>query len=357
MKNKSISSSTLYTQLYQECQAMAQYALASGKSIPEGVLQTIYESGFAEGIGTTDLSATSQNGSNKEDADIGGSLSKSPLANSQPLSFDITPLAKAHQQLVTIVQPAKPQALLLLANEKANARWWHILGATRVTRFLMIVAIFFLVVFIASSLDPNMTGQANISNGSGYVLLVNELFLLSAAGLGVTFAILFKINKAIANGTYDPKSEASYSVKIISGLISGLLLATLVPLPKGDNSLSDLFGEPLLALLGGFSSGLLFQILNYLLKSVESLVTTTGEGQADAQKQLISLHTKEALAQERLSLASKLIKAQQDTTDSAGKDMLKQAMNDLLGDETVFPTNNNSSVAPKTSAMASTASG
>ena len=355
MKNKPISPPTLYSQLCQECQVMAEYALTSGKIIPEPVLQTVYESSCAENTATKDISATSSNASkpNKQDADGDESQPKSTPTKHQRPGFDITPLARAHQQLVTIVKPAKPETLVLLASEKAKAGWWNILGPMPIIRCLIIVAILFLVIFIAVSLSSDVTGNANVPGDNGLSLLMNELFLLAAAGLGVTFAMLFKANSAIANGTYDPRWEGSYSIKIVSGLIAGLLLAMLIPLPDTNDTFTNIFAEPLLALLGGFSSELLFRILNRLLKIVESLVTETAQRQADAQEEIVSLRTKEALAQERLSLATRVIKLQQDTANTAAKDMLKQVINELLGnDQTIALQNKNLAVAQTASTAA-----
>lgn len=61
-------------------------------------------------------------------------------------------------------------------------------------------------------------------------------YYLAAAGLGVSFAALYKANTFIANGTFDPTYHASYWIRFFLGLIAGLILAIMVPRHTSANT-------------------------------------------------------------------------------------------------------------------------
>jgi len=54
---------------------------------------------------------------------------------------------------------------------------------------------------------PKVNGSPDgfsLLKNSGMDLLLNELFLLSAAGIGASFSNLFQANLFVRNGTFDP---------------------------------------------------------------------------------------------------------------------------------------------------------
>ena len=143
------------------------------------------------------------------------------------------------------------------------------LGAGVVLMALMCLASF---VALATSADVNTVSVSkNILEIHGFPLLLNLLFLLTAAALGACFAALFQANRFIAEGTFDPKYESSYWIRVILGLIAGLLLSHMVPLTNDDISKLSVT-KPMLALLGGFSAAMVYRIISRLIEAVESLV-------------------------------------------------------------------------------------
>jgi hypothetical protein len=118
-------------------------------------------------------------------------------------------LARTHHQFSQIVAPATPHTLLLLEEDKEDASAWRFLGPIRIIRRLMGVGFLCLVIFLFTTLSPLVTGQVDFVNSSGPSLLLNELLLLSAAGIRAAFAALFKVNRFVADGTYDPRYDSS----------------------------------------------------------------------------------------------------------------------------------------------------
>ncbi len=156
-----------------------------------------------------------------------------------------------------------------------------------------------LIALIALSLFPEMNNK-NMANSmfseQGFELLLIQMTLLAAAALGASFISLYKANKYIAMGVYNPKYESSYWVRFVVGLISGIILTQLIPLnidevakgivaggkaaknTGGLESADDLryasvaITKICLALLGGFSANLVYNILNRLVETVQFLI-------------------------------------------------------------------------------------
>jgi hypothetical protein len=119
------------------------------------------------------------------------------------------------------------------------------------------------------SLSPLINSETlsrDIYDLSGITLVIPLLFLLSAAGLGATFGALFDAYQFVSEGHFDARFDCVYWARIGLGLVSGLMLAELIPTSGG----TKLLERPLLALLGGFSVAVVHRILQRLVNSVES---------------------------------------------------------------------------------------
>jgi hypothetical protein len=140
-------------------------------------------------------------------------------------------------------------------------------------------------VFVLSSLSDSISHQnltMDIYSLDGMASLEILVFLMSAAAMGGCFHALFIAHSYIEQGTYDPRFESSYWMRIGLGIIAGLVLSQMIPIGPGPEAGGDaaapvssasVFGKPLLALLGGFSATLVYTILQRLVETVESLFT------------------------------------------------------------------------------------
>ncbi|MBP2297012.1 hypothetical protein [Azospirillum rugosum] len=239
------------SQLLDECDAMVQYALGSGMALPP------------------DLHA----GLALLDAVRSGAMDTLSSA-------EVVELAVLHGQLAQLVAPAKPHTLYLMQTDPARDSWVSILGPLPNIRRLMLGAVVFVAMFIGTSLSPNLNKETiagSIYSLSGTVLMVNLAFIIAAAGIGSCFHVLFAAHKFVSEGTYEPKYESTYWMRIAMGVMSGLILAEMVGIDFQDGKT---MGKPILALLGGFSATLLHRILNQLVTKVESMFPTDGGAQA-----------------------------------------------------------------------------
>ena len=190
-------------------------------------------------------------------------------------------LAQIHNYLVDAIHPMTPNPYKLPSGIWAN------LSRLTLIRKLMYFAIACLLSLVLISLSSQVNGDPknfNLFANSGMSLLLNELFLVTSAGLGASFSALFRANRFVERGTYDPSYETSYWLHVILGIVAGTILGMLVPieeiekLVEGTNethisSLNGL-GKPLLAIAGGFSAQLVYKALLKIVKFLESLLDT-----------------------------------------------------------------------------------
>lgn len=231
----------LADQVASEATAMARYAFAAGKAVPPDIIENLD-------------------------------------------SADKALLAEAHNQLAVLVAPATPGTIRILEEEKKDG-FGRFFGPIRLVRQLVVVALLFVISFVAFATATDAGAQATkgeaLSRGLSSLAVVG--YLLTAAGMGAVFAALFKLHRYIEEGTYDRTYDASYWILIVLGLIAGLLLAQFIPIKSvaGDAS----FSKPLLALLGGFAASAVHRILERLVVALETLVRGDGSDAVKAAQQ------------------------------------------------------------------------
>ncbi|WNG17649.1 hypothetical protein [Cystobacter fuscus] len=253
---------------------MARYAFASGLTMPSELLGLlpILEQEMKEASGSSSLSV----------------------------------IGSVHAQLAAVVAPATPKTIHLLHRDRSRGNWLSMLGPVPTVRRLMLTAAFFTLVFVLSSLSPYINVPSmnlDIYRMDGLVLLNVLVFLMSAAGMGACFHALFIAHSYIAEGTYDPRYDSSYWTRIGLGIISGLVMSQLVPIGPdisaadmraledllnekniegAEKALSDfnpnLIGKPVLALLGGFSATMVYNVLQRMVDAMETALESLFKG-------------------------------------------------------------------------------
>ena len=283
---------------------MAAYALASGLRVPAAALQTLADAEQRDGDGTSPAHLDAQGWRR---------------------------LVQAHDQLAQVVSPATPRTLLLLNQDAADGKL-QMLGAVPLVRRMLGVSVVLLAVFLLTALSPRVsTASGDIFSESGLDLLVNELFLLSAAGIGAAFAALFTANHYIAEGTYDPQYEASYWVRFVLGLIAGIVLASLIPITSGADG-GQSFTRPFLALLGGFSAAVVFRILQRIVSTLESLVQGERSEVEAARKRVAASEAVQRRTQEQLRVGAALVRLRAQIAAGLPPEQLIASVTELIDD-------------------------
>jgi len=121
------------------------------------------------------------------------------------------------------------------------------------------------------------------------------------AGLGASFYILLNTQDYLVNRSFDPKFNAVYGARFITGVIGGVILATtLGPLLQRQLENTQYGLTPgILAILGGYAAEAVQQILQRL---VEVLLTAVrGDGSAQTQAKAVAAQSdKNAKVRQRL---------------------------------------------------------
>jgi len=301
----------LREEMFEQCQAMARHALSSGLDVPATILKT--------------LEALNDAGHEGDSAESGDRSAVS-----------IDRLNTAHQRLAKIVAPATPRALTMLMEEEAKGGIFRFFGAVPLARQMMFVAMVFLVLLIAlamseaTSVIPGGANEWSIFEASGPSVLIRLVFLMSAAGLGACFAALFRVNRFVVNGTYDPKYAMSYWIRLLLGLISGLVLCELIPV--GEDPTLQGVGKPTLALVGGFSANTLYRILERLVMSIESIVRGDNRYEAGAERRARESRAMEKAWEHRVALMARLVGLRLQLDKKGGVADAKQQLDAVLSE-------------------------
>lgn len=316
--------SSVQLQLADECDAMARHALGSGMTVPPWVLDIVARSRPSQDVDSDEEPKSFPSADPYES----GEWDVTSLAGGPPARLD--ELGRAHSALARLVQPATPRGILLLTRGRQHGRFkW--LGPVRLIRQMLLVVIVMLAAFVVLALSPDINSSSgDIFNDSGTQLLVNELFYISAGGLGAAFYALFTAYQYIAAGTYDTTYESSYWIRYILGLIAGVVLPSLVPINSGNSSAA--VTRPMLALLGGFSAAVLYRILQRLVEMVEALAEGDSKQAEQARHDAVTARALAQMNEERLSFVGELIHLRDELNAGQSTERARASLEKLLGD-------------------------
>ncbi|MFT4793143.1 MAG: hypothetical protein ACI9ZM_001288 [Paracoccaceae bacterium] len=298
----------LSQRLYRECHAMLAYASGNGTQIGATALDLL---GVLE----------------KKPSDIGGA--------------DLPELAKLHQSLAKAVEPSRPSTLELIAWERRKYPRWSRVAPVYAMRTLMGLALIgFLLTFLlpvsgyvtAELISEPFFGLK--SKGNPSINWTDRsamlLFYTGVAGLGACFSALYDASKYVSDGTYDPMMGANYPMRILLGVISGVLLAQVLsdfsgksvstdPQSQGGFDALNLVGKPVLALVGGFASLFVYEALQQMTEGLRAIFRPTRAVEAEIQRREIQNKETEKRLAERAERAKRALKlAGQIKSTSAG---------------------------------------
>lgn len=282
--------------LKQEAQAMCQYGLSHGHDVPPDAVMR--------------LSAISA------------------LSEGQLNDANIKELAQIHQKLATIIEPATPQAVVIMKNKTGLGKF---LGAVPLARRIIYTSLLFLAIFISvgqMSIINHDTIVQGILNLSGWSATFVIIYLIACSGLGACFAALHKLNRYIGNATYDPRYDSTYWTSIILGIIAGVFLSELLSEKLMDLSNTPGLGKPALAVLAGFSASMVNKILQRMVDSVESLFKGEQRDIEAAQAKAEQAKKKEADKRLNMDVARNLVDLE--TQFKNNPEQAQQALSEII---------------------------
>lgn len=179
----------------------------------------------------------------------------------------------AHKLICEALQPATPETIkYILKYQKKNTLFFSNIP---LVRNFILVAILAIGGLIGSGLSPKVNATAlskGILNNEGIPLLINLIFLCSAAAIGSVFFILSRLTKEVKNATLNSDDTTYYWTMLIMGVLSGLIMCEIIILSQAVDNQSVEVNRLLFALLGGFSSEVVFTILQKIMQKVRDII-------------------------------------------------------------------------------------
>ena len=123
----------LWRRMARECEAMAQHALSTGRTIPCEVVEQLDQA-----LSAPDAPAGSATPNPGRIDDV----SRQKAAAGSALPLEMSPLASlsgAHGALAQIIAPATPEAVLLLADERSTHPLLYALGPLPISRQMLVL--------------------------------------------------------------------------------------------------------------------------------------------------------------------------------------------------------------------------
>lgn len=317
----------LKDRLFKQTAAMFVHCCDSGIPVPEELYQKFI--------------SLLQESSNCRKVETGSEVQNEPDTPQQITTVgwdeNIKEVVKIHNTLAAKVAPATPKAILLIESEMMPVNFWRnllgfrFLGPIKIVRFMMAVSLIALIIFLGVSLSKHVNFK-NLASGllvlDGWPLFFNMLFLLAASGLGASFALLFELRTYIANRTYDPVYATDYWIRFFLGLISGFVLAVLIPVQNiidSDSFITEL-SIPLLAMLGGFSVQAVYRILQRFVVTLETMIQGSPSQNETARQTEVKEESKKQILKHRTTLLSELAKIQKSIQKGEATEKIKEVV-------------------------------
>jgi hypothetical protein len=303
VKPQADTPSWLRDRLLHECEVMATHALSFGMQVPEPVVRALALA-LAPGIpGKATAPATAD-----DNVPVGRSQPGDSTLQQDWPDDRLRQLAFAHNSLVVLIAPATPRTIEYLGHHLQRPGFLGFLGKVPFIRRAMCAAILFLLGFILIRILPHVNAllaAGDPASVSGWPLLLEELYYITAAGMGASFTVLFEVNQHTRKAAFDPIYEPFYWTRFALGLIAGVLLAELVPADT-SKSIYHTVTKPTLALLGGFSASVVYRLLIHLRNTIESFIQPGTSDALDPQGQPVREGRAQTAAPDHLTVAGLL---------------------------------------------------
>lgn len=246
-------------------------------------------------------------------------------------------LVNHHNSLVILIKPALPKNVVYLAEREAyyskRKKWYE--SKFPMLRKLLVFSFCSTMALIITSLSATVSPEQlakGILHSSGFVLLNNFLFLSSAAAIGASFLVLSNIKSKFTDGTYHPDQDGSFWITILLGIIGGIIMSELISIDPGSTDVSSVYvnNKMLYALLGGFSSKLVYNVMNKIISAVESLVAGGADAKADSDLDKVKNDADIQVSKVQLNMTGQLSALQSKIQQMDDPNQMKQDISNTI---------------------------
>ncbi|MGO9317344.1 MAG: hypothetical protein ACLPXT_14380 [Terracidiphilus sp.] len=189
-------------------------------------------------------------------------------------TIDFDKLMSAHAALARVIAPATPSSL------EATEPLPGFFGSLRnppLIGWMILIGLFSLVGFVVARLLH--TFIPSVSNNLEWLNVIEWAF---AAALGAVFYVLFTAHSYVKDRTFDLRYNSVYVIRFVLGVLAGIILAIVTSsYLSGTSDQLKKLTPSIIALLGGFSTEAVYQILQ---RMVDILVAAVKGDGSDAAK-------------------------------------------------------------------------
>lgn len=226
-------------------------------------------------------------------------------------------LIDLHTLLAKAIAPALPRSIELLHWDAHKSSWNWLAPVAQIRTLIWISFGFFFVLFwtvnqkdLASSYELGLLDPKNAN------VHLTTFFYISLSGLGACFSVLYDARKYVIDGTFDPRVGSNYPIRIILGVMSGVILAQLL---FGEVSVAAdgtttaggegrNIGKPIMALLGGFSGQFVYKGLQKLVDSLSLVFSASPKEEAEIREKELRAEFEEKALKERAERSAEEIR-------------------------------------------------
>jgi hypothetical protein len=271
---------------------MKSYATSEGMPIPGSA---------AERLGDLTNAIDAHRSGSK--VDLGGLISKT---------------LEVHSLFSAIVAPATPRTLQATGGGRSKT-------ATVLQNPLVLGMLVLTVVGLVLFITSVVVGDGRTS------AIWRQLSFLGAAIIGATFYSLFTALKYIVSRTYDPQYGTVYLVRFLLGVVAGVILANFGK-DIGANLNGINVGGPLFALIGGYSSEVVNQILMRVSETLLASIKGSGDDQVKAKEEELKASKARAVVDQervRADLVDQIATLAENTKDLSNAADVQKRIDDL----------------------------
>jgi hypothetical protein len=303
-----------------DCELMADYAMDSGKEIPQWLAESLVKISSSVDDLKQELFDAS---ASKKPTDKTGFEIKNKISNK--LKSETDKLSKIYSKLTEIVAPASP--LSIEFTKPSVGFFFKGKKTIPIIRMMWLMSLFFLAGLIVSRLEILPADVA----------LPVSLFF--ASGLGAYFFSLYTANRYVVTRTFDPKYVTFYYNRIIIGILSGYILANIIDVKTLLNISENVFTQfspYVIAILGGFSADAVMKILNRIVAMLVTMVEGDAKEMLKGREEELKIKFSAELQKLRLNYSKELLPVLSELegkADDATIEKLKELTNKWISGE------------------------
>lgn len=218
-------------------------------------------------------------------------------------------LVAAHDKLAKVVSPARPATIEALVREGGIATTPAAVAKLSKVLVSAVVAVVVLgTAHAALGFGPGFSPGSDIIDSLPHAVVANALFVALAA-LGASFHGLMTTQRRLDTMTFEARDVPRIWARLWLGVVAGVLMATYLDV-GADGSDTMSLSRPVLALLGGFGSEVVYRMLDGLVKALGAALERNVEERLEAERTRSTLALERATDEETRGATQNLLSIQ-----------------------------------------------